>query len=456
MEIEEKKGDKILKQIAMALSLLIAIIISSSLTAYYEGVANENVVKALFLEKDFSSYYASLKNAETGQRGFLLTLDSIYLDDYYNGLETFIKTSKDLENTTLLTEEEKEAIVDINRFAESKFKELDKTIELASGYHLEEALDIIDTDKGKNIMDTITNKFNSIRRSDNISINETRAKAESYQVLSNIIATVGLILIFYIAFNIILQIRPLVDELIENKKILQNNIKTLSIKNKQLENFAYIASHDLKEPLRTVTNFVDLLEEEGAIAKLNENEAYYFSFIKKATSRMDGLINGLLTYSKIGQSGEIASLDMNHIVEMAKSNLHANLKASGIDIKTKNLPTVYGHEIELIQLIQNLLANAIKFSNNSVKKVIEITCEEEYEFWKFSVKDYGIGIPKEKLNDIFKFMTKLHREDDYAGYGLGLSFCEKVVHLHYGTIWVESEINQGSTFYFKLSKKLNQ
>ncbi|WP_341226987.1 ATP-binding protein [uncultured Arcticibacterium sp.] len=232
------------------------------------------------------------------------------------------------------------------------------------------------------------------------------------------------------------------------EEIEENNIE-INLKNKELEEFAYIASHDLQEPLRTVTSFIDILKEEYG-KELEGNGEVYVNFIFEAAVRMRNLISALLDYSKLGRAKEFQDLDCKELVKSCMDDLSLAIRDSGVSIEVGDLPKLRGSEIGLRVLFQNLISNAIKFRKLGAKAVIEISASLEPEHWVFCVKDNGIGIEKTYLDKIFIIFQRLHTKEKYEGTGIGLAHCRKIVEIHNGRIWVESEENVGSSFYFTI------
>ncbi len=245
--------------------------------------------------------------------------------------------------------------------------------------------------------------------------------------------------------------------LIKENDIYVNEIKTksneLAEKNIQLEHFAYIASHDLKEPLRTVDSFVDIIQEEYEDPS-NENSNTYFIFIREALNRMSMMINGLLSYSKIGKSGNYQMVDLNNLILEIETDLHQLINQVNASLQINHLPCITCLEVEIRQLFQNLITNAIKFRKEQMTPIIEITHIEMPNYWQFCVADNGIGISPQKHQEIFQMFTKLHLVDVYEGYGIGLAFCKKIVEIHNGKIWVESLLGKGSRFYVTIHKNI--
>ncbi|MDQ1086625.1 ATP-binding protein [Siphonobacter sp. SORGH_AS_1065] len=242
--------------------------------------------------------------------------------------------------------------------------------------------------------------------------------------------------------------RDLTDRQLAEKIILQH-AQQIERKNKELEQFVYIASHDLQEPLLNLTNFVELLQYEyGSL--FDETANMYFDVISQGASRMRNLIRCLLDYSRLGQQAKLVRVDCQQLVETVISDLSVPIKASGAEIHFENLPILVGYATELHQLFQNLLSNAIKFRKPGVSPDIRITAEQTAEGCRFAVSDNGIGIAPEFKEKIFLIFQRLHEREVYEGNGIGLAHCKKIVEMHGGTIQVESVTNQGSTFWVTL------
>ena len=229
----------------------------------------------------------------------------------------------------------------------------------------------------------------------------------------------------------------------------------LAESNRELEQFAYIASHDLQAPLRTVASFSQLLEQRHG--HLLQGEAKeFFGFITSGIRHMRTLIGDLLQLSQVeARRLELKAVDAGDIVKQSCELLSADIHAAGAKIHAGALPKMVADPRMLTQLFQNLLGNAIKFQKRGVMPEVWITAEEEGEFWRFSVRDNGIGIEPRFLEHIFQMFKRLHTPDEYSGTGIGLAICKKVVQVHGGEIWAESVAGQGSTFHFTLSQRLS-
>ena len=250
------------------------------------------------------------------------------------------------------------------------------------------------------------------------------------------------------------QVMAIVRDITEERKRAEESLARyadeLERSNTELQQFAYIASHDLQEPLRAVSGYLQLIRKryEG---KLDKDADEFIAFAVDGASRMQALIEGLLDYSRVGTHGkEFAPTDSEAALKQAEQNLKAAIEESGAEITHDPLPTVTGDDVQLTELLQNLVANAIKFHRPDEPPRIHVSAEQKDGEWVFSVKDNGIGIAREDTERLFRIFTRLHARDEYEGTGIGLAVCKRIVERHGGRIWVESEPGKGSTFYFTI------
>jgi signal transduction histidine kinase len=222
--------------------------------------------------------------------------------------------------------------------------------------------------------------------------------------------------------------------------------------NNDLEQFAYVASHDLQEPLRMVSNFTQLLGKRYR-GKLDPDADEFIAFAVDGANRMHTLIQDLLEYSRVGRKGDrFAAVDTNESLAAAKANLEAAIRGSGARVTAETLPTVRGDRGQLIRLFQNLIDNAIKFRSRETPCIhVSASPPERGSGWVFSVRDNGIGIDPQYAERIFVIFQRLHTRAEYPGTGIGLAICKKIVERHEGRIWLESELGKGSVFYFTLN-----
>lgn len=250
-------------------------------------------------------------------------------------------------------------------------------------------------------------------------------------------------------------IKILNADLQEKNNDIFNKSLEIASKNKELEEFAYITSHDLKEPLTTISGLIDLLQDDYK-DQLDEDALISMSFISKSSNRMRNLIDALLNYSRLGKAKEKSDVNCNSLVSDIIIDLDHAIHRNQAQISYQDLPTVRASEIELRVLFQNLINNAIKFKKPNTSPIINIACSttvpehQTQVFWKFEVTDNGIGIKKQHKDKIFAIFQRLHSRETYEGTGIGLAFCKKIVESLGGQIWFESKINKGTTFFFTI------
>jgi light-regulated signal transduction histidine kinase (bacteriophytochrome) len=219
--------------------------------------------------------------------------------------------------------------------------------------------------------------------------------------------------------------------------------------NKESEQFLYIASHDLNEPLRTIKGLSDLLNERYK-ALLDSDGQELLHYIGNSADRMGSLIRSLLDYGRIGRQSQKKAVRTQALVDAVCADLSQLIHERNAIITYRNLPIVQAYPEELRLMFQNLITNAIKFSKPGHTPEIHISAQSKGRAWHFAVRDNGMGIRNEHLDKIFTIFKKLHSPDDYAGTGIGLAHCRKIAELHGGDIWAESEIDIGTTFYFTI------
>jgi PAS domain S-box-containing protein len=245
-----------------------------------------------------------------------------------------------------------------------------------------------------------------------------------------------------------------IEDVTERKQVearLMGAMADLERSNKDLEQFAYVASHDLQEPLRMVSSYTQLLAQhyEG---RLDEKAKKFMNYAVDGAVRMQRLINDLLTYSRIGTQGKpLETTDTHAMLGEAIRNLATLIEEKHAIITNDALPTVMADASHLMQVFQNLISNAIKFQGENVPH-IHVSAQDKGLEWVFSIRDNGIGIEKQYADRVFVIFQRLHTRQEYPGTGIGLAVCKRIVERHGGRIWFESEPSKGSAFFFTMSK----
>lgn len=235
----------------------------------------------------------------------------------------------------------------------------------------------------------------------------------------------------------------------QTDKINRQNQQLLQV-NEELRQFAYVSSHDLKEPLRMIGSYTQLIQRMYKDQE-TEDSKLFFGFVSEGVNRMNNLLDDLLRYATVGKTeAEKKAVKIVDVVEIAARNLHVSIQESQAVIRYGELPEVHSISSLLVQLFQNLISNAVKFRNATIPPKIEIGVVEKDGYFEFFIKDNGIGIAPEFKDRIFVIFQRLHARTQYEGTGIGLAICQKIVQRLGGNIWVESEADQGATFYFTI------
>ncbi|MGF1516814.1 MAG: response regulator [Nodosilinea sp.] len=231
------------------------------------------------------------------------------------------------------------------------------------------------------------------------------------------------------------------------QQLLEHN-QELARSNQELEQFAHVVSHDLQQPLQSITGFAKILLIKYQ-EQLDEPAMDYLNRIHGSGDRMQRLIHDLLSYSKAGrQAQEMQSVNLNLVLKQVLENLDSSIQHSQITVNCDSLPTVMGYEVQLIQLFQNLISNAIKFVAPGVVPQIQISAQLQADWWRLDIHDNGIGIDAQNLTKVFDMFQRTQSAKHYPGTGIGLATCKKIVKNHGGQLWATSQLGSGTTFHF--------
>jgi len=269
------------------------------------------------------------------------------------------------------------------------------------------------------------------------------------------IAGILLSLLASFTFASLIHRRQVVEDLVDLRtEELSKTVDQLADSNEELERFAFVCSHDLQEPLRMIRSFSEKLQVHiGDDLEGDEKGKKYFRFITDGAERAQDLITDILAYSSINSNTQaLETFESQSLIDVIQANMAANLEASGGRITHDVMPELTGNKTQLMQLFQNLINNGLKYQAPGTAPHVHVGIEDNGLYWEFSVKDNGIGMQEKHLGKIFDVFQRLHRKNQYAGTGVGLSICKKVVERHGGAIWVESEIGVGSVFHFTILK----
>ena len=417
----------------------------------------------------------TIKDAETGQRGFLLTGEDEYLAPYQRAAGVIDQRVSELTRSMSGDPVQIRRLDEIRALLERKMAELGETIQLRRTTGLAAALSLVQTGEGRKSMTELERVAREIKQHEIHTLQarmatQQRAEAQLSAVISiAVLLFFGLLAALYRLNTFYVRerdraefaIRQANDELevrvAERTAELENQTRELELRTSQLErsntdleSFAYAASHDLQEPLRMVSNYTGLLARRYR-GKLGEDADIYIRYASDSAIRMQQLVDDLLRYSRAGtQALKRDWVSMQEVVDNALSNLEDAVQQNSAVITHDQMPAVVADRIKIVQVVQNLISNAIKFRKRDEAPRVHISARRSEAAWIFSVADNGIGFDTKYEERVFTMFQRLHAVGEYPGNGIGLSICKRIVQHHHGRLWVESEIGKGSTFFFSL------
>ena len=421
---------------------------------------------------------STLKGAESGQRGFIITGDKSYLQPYYGAVEAIDSNLATLTFLSVGQPYQTKQLETLKVLTAAKLNEFDTTIELRRNSGFEAASQIINTDSGERVMNQIRAIVDDLDKQESALLIEHRRQSQRSRdraILTLSAATVvGLILLF-IAF---LLLRRVLQNRVEREQLLAGENARLEIQvaertrelaalnatlqrsNRDLEEFAYVASHDLQEPLRKIRAFGDRLRQKYA-TELDSRGQDYIERMRQAAERMAALITALLTYSRVSSRGVVFQpVDLDELAGQVLSDLETPIQELGATVDVKPLPPLEADPMQLRQLLQNLLSNALKYHVPNVPPVITLSGQTRSEAsreghpqqdWvELRVQDNGIGFDEQYLDRIFTPFQRLHNRAEYEGTGMGLAVVRRICERHGGHVSAHSAPGQGTTFIVTL------
>lgn len=418
--------------------------------------------------------HLSVLSAESGQRGYLLTNDELYLEPYLLALERVQAQIREVEAITSDLPEQQLRIIQLVRLAETKLNELAETVALVRQDKEMMALRLLRTDRGKNIYLQFRTLFEEVRQAEQayhlslfIRLTQGRNDAQLNFILSGVLSGVLVLLMLLLSFvntrreqkyldALEAKNEELIHKVEERTQELRLYSEELSRSNRELEDFAFVASHDLQEPLRKIQAFGDRLKSSFS-AELGEKGQDYLHRMRNAAERMSSLINDLLDFSRINTRGrEFDAINLTDIVNNALDDLEIAIQESHAIINVGELPVIQADSSQLNQLFLNLLSNSLKFRKPDTSPVITITatvhqpnimqqsvCDNWYQI---TFVDNGIGFADEYAEKIFTPFQRLHGRTEYKGTGIGLAVCRRIVERHRGCVHASAELGVGATF----------
>jgi signal transduction histidine kinase len=451
----------------LGFSLALAVLVGSAVLSYHNGLsvaaAAENRARAFETLDQLQAFLAVFMDIETGARGYVITGDRKFLEPYNAGLERLNPQLERLHASLADDPRQRPALTALEEASIQLARRAQIVVSLKAERNDGAAERAVGTGEGKRVMDRIRSLIAQLIAEDReqLELREEQFQAELRSRVHFILAgsLVGFVAVGLAAVSVNLNLRrrirlnaKLQQSLADNTQGLERLRATgidLNRSNQELEQFAYIASHDLQEPLRKVSSFAQLLAKQYQ-GKLDADADEFIGFMVDGARRMQALIQNLLAFSRLGRKGKaFTPVDAAAPLKQALANLQSAIEECGAGISSGQLPTVLGDEVQLVQLFQNLIGNAIKFRGTE-KPVIQVRAESAGPEWTFSVSDNGIGIDPQFAERIFVIFQRLHSREEYPGTGIGLAFCKKIVERHGGRIWLASHPAPGTTFCFTL------
>lgn len=402
--------------------------------------------------------FSLLKDVEVDQREYMLTGDAAFLDAFNKSRNNVWNQIGRVQSETDANKRLHYSIEVLKTVIEEKFREVEKTNELRQSGGLEAASAAVKNDFGKQPMDDIRRLITQMINTERTTLqdNESRTKA-SFQITVSVFAGVLLLNFFFVFFIRFFMQREAAEHEREERRFRELNIELerrveqrteeLQRSNEDLQQFAYMVSHDLKEPLRMVASYTELLQRRYA-GKLDTDADEFIGFAIQGVRRMSAMIEDMLAYSRAAElpTDQTAAANAQDALNAALDNLRIRIEETGAAVTSDRMPIVDFDSMRLSQIFQNLIGNALKY-RGTAPPTIHIGVAEKRGETVFWVRDNGIGIEPEHRDKVFGVFQRLHGRE-YEGTGIGLATCKKIVERRGGRIWFESEPGKGSTFYF--------
>lgn len=461
-----------------ALIAVIVFFVASTLLAYRStkmiAATAQNVAYTLQIINLIKELEVELYGAESGQRGYVLTADEQYLEPYYNALNEIDQLLNGLSLTTTAAAQQRQRFENLNRFFLEKIDEMEATIGYVKSNKNYVALSVTNTNRGIELTRNIRALISEMQEEEHERLAFNRKQAEQNQdfMLSALLATnfIGLclaLLIYGVVFRSTRKVEALYDQIELDNQVLEKKVQDrtealtqyadeLERSNRELEDFAFVASHDLQEPLRKIRAFGDRLQVKFG-PQLGEQGLDYARRMHVASERMSVLIDDLLSFSRVTTRQKAFELvDLNRLLERVRDDLEFAIESTDAQLVVDDLPEIEADESQLSQVFANLISNSLKFCSGSEKPLIKIGCQsvasdlDDRDWIRLTFSDNGIGFDDKYKDRIFNLFQRLHGRDEYSGTGIGLALCRKIVERHGGVIDVEAKLGEGATFMIDL------
>lgn len=408
-----------------------------------------------------------LLNAETLQRGFLMTGDQSYLSGYQSALSRLDQRVKEVRELTADNPRQQVALIYLEDLLRTKVANLGRHVQTREEQGLQPGIATVQEGSGWRLTAKVSAALRDMREEEKtlLAVRSAEVVTSSRRARAMIITgdMLGFVLLFLAGVVLYKEMirraaaerqiralnRDLEAKVASRTAELAERARELERSNTELQQFAYVASHDLQEPLRTISSFTQLLAKRYR-EKLDAKAREFIDFAVEGCKRMQAQINDLLAFSRVGTQGKpLLPVSCDAELDRVLKGLRMAIEESKAAITRDPLPLVLADEVQLCQLFQNLIGNAMKFRGAKVPR-IHVSAELDPVGWKISVRDNGIGIAPEHKDRIFVIFQRLHTKAEYPGTGIGLAICKKIAERHHGRIWFEAAPGGGTTFYFTM------
>ena len=458
---------KTLAGFGLALAILIAVCVLSYRKVNGNVEDRTWVTHTYVVMEKLDAARINLIDVESGQRGYILTGDESFLTNYYDGLAQIHKNLKDVRELTSDNPVQQRNLDLLEPSVEVKLKELRNRINLREKAGMRAAAEDFAAGADADRTHQLRAQLANMRGEEERLLMQRSAELDLSSRATGTVIVAGDALALLFLFLAAIVVRQEIERraraeegvrelnaglekrVAERTEELAERARDLARSNSELQQFAYVASHDLQEPLRMVASFTQLLAKRYG-DKLDDDARDFINYAVDGATRMQTLISDLLSYSRVGtQARPFESTDCDAVLERVLVNLRLAIDESGATIVQDPLPVVLGDPQQIGQLFQNLIANAIKFRGTQ-PPCVQIHAQRHGSDWCISIRDNGIGVAPEQADRIFVIFQRLHTKTEYPGTGIGLAVCKKIVERHGGRIWVESNPGAGSAFCFTL------
>jgi signal transduction histidine kinase len=459
--------NKVVAGFGTALAILILVGVLSYRSMLRTDEDREWVTHTHQVLEKLDAVLTNMLDIETGARGYILTGETPYLGPYNVSLDRVRQNVKDARELTVDNPVQQQALDILEPMISKGLETIRHPIEIRTQGGLAAGAESVRSGLGKQSMDQIRSQIGEMKQEENrLLISRMQQAAKSSRNTRTVIAIGEVLAVGFLCLAGIIvgqemgqrgraeeEVRAvnadLEQRVADRTAELNERAKDLARSNSELQQFAYVASHDLQEPLRMVASFTQLLAKRYG-EKLDDDAHDFINFAVDGATRMQTLISDLLNYSRVGTQGKpLVPTDSETLFKRVLESLQFSIEESGAVIVSDPLPMVMADPQQLGQLFQNLLTNAIKFHGEEPPHV-RISTERNGNDWKISVRDNGIGISQDHAERIFVIFQRLHTKTEYPGTGIGLAICKKIVERHGGRIWIEPSPGGGTTFCFTI------